>query len=399
MRTLADVQRVMRALLLTPGSHGWGLVALFLGGPGGGKSSVPPALASELGLAYEWLSPAQRGEGAFGVVPVPDGAGDGMLLRYPPPDWVGRLTAGGLVLIDELTCAPPALQPALLGLLLDRRIGSAQLPAGVRLLAAANPVSSAAAGWDLPSATANRLIHLSWPDPDASEWSSWLAGVAAADLRRLAPAPAFLAGVDDEVLAARLAEEARVLGEWPAQWPRANALTAGFLRSRPSLLRQEPAAGSPDASGAWPSPRSWEVAARVIAGSMIHGLDDVLRDELVAGCVGEGAATEWSAWSAAADLPDLEALADGQVAWSPDVTRLDRTCAVSAGLAALIHGDVDRKRAKARATRCWKLFGALEDVDVVESFATAAVGCGAGTASCPEARAVLGRLTRTGLRD
>ena len=81
-----------------------------------------------------------------------------------PPDWAVRLVRAGrgLLFLDELSTAPPAVQAALLRLVLERRVGALRLPPGVRIVAAANPRSSAADGWELSPPLANRFVHLQW---------------------------------------------------------------------------------------------------------------------------------------------------------------------------------------------------------------------------------------------
>ena len=81
-----------------------------------------------------------------------------------PPDWAVRLarTGRGLLFFDELSSAPPAVQAALLRVVLERRVGSLQLPEHVRIVAAANPPASAADGWHLSPPLANRFVHLHW---------------------------------------------------------------------------------------------------------------------------------------------------------------------------------------------------------------------------------------------
>jgi MoxR-like ATPase len=87
------------------------------------------------------------GEGAFGVIPVPDKSG---VIKYPPPEWtLAHDEAGGVVFIDEMSSTPPALQPPLLGLLFARRIGGKTLSARTRVIGAANPPEVAAGGFDL----------------------------------------------------------------------------------------------------------------------------------------------------------------------------------------------------------------------------------------------------------
>lgn len=56
---------------------------------------------------------------------------------------------------DEISTAPPAVQAALLRVVLERVVGDLELPDGVAVIAAANPPEQAAGGWDL-SATISR---------------------------------------------------------------------------------------------------------------------------------------------------------------------------------------------------------------------------------------------------
>jgi hypothetical protein len=78
-------------------------------------------------MPSELLSPGERGEGAFGVTPIPGiGQTGGMVLSYPMPDWTEKFADGvGIVFVDEISSSPPSIQPYLLGLLQERRIGSA----------------------------------------------------------------------------------------------------------------------------------------------------------------------------------------------------------------------------------------------------------------------------------
>lgn len=155
---------LLRAALFTPISEErWGLPLLLWGNPGVAKSAILRQLAREYGLPIEVLSPASRGEGAFGVTPVPDGG----RMTYPRPDWTDKFEEAkrGIVFVDEINLAATHFAGALLGLLQDRVLGSYQLPPGVRVVAAANPIDLAAAsgGWDLSAPAANRVGHLEPP--------------------------------------------------------------------------------------------------------------------------------------------------------------------------------------------------------------------------------------------
>jgi hypothetical protein len=105
---------------------------------------------------------------------------------------------------------------------------------------------------------------------------------------------------------------------------------AGFLRTRPDLVHSYPATAA-EASGAWPSRRTWTMTAEVAA--RVRDDDADARHAAVYGLVGEGTGTEFLNWLLAADLPDPAAvLADpAGVNWKD---RPDRVWAILAGVVA-----------------------------------------------------------------
>jgi MoxR-like ATPase len=334
---------LIRACFFTPTSNGWGLPLVLIGQPGVAKSTTFRDLGKATNLHCEILSIGERGEGALGVTPVPTGENGGTVLEYPPPEWKRSLrTEGGeeagWVLVDEINTAPPALQPALMGLVLDKRIGGSQLGNRVRIFGAMNPVGHAAGGWDIAAPVANRFGHLQWDPPTADEWASWLVGGAGAGMEPI--------DVD--------AEEARVMRAWPEAWAQASGLVAAFTRRRPELLHKMPADNDPAQSGPWPSPRTWEFATRALATAQVHGLTEVETDELISAFVGVAAAAEFVAWIEAQDLPNPADLLDGNVQWTHDPQRLDRTAAVLGACTALVAPKNAVKRDK-RAEALWAI--------------------------------------------
>jgi MoxR-like ATPase len=374
--------QLLHAALFTPMSDGrWGLPLLLWGAPGTAKSATVTELARLYGLPCEVLSPGERGEGAFGVTPVPEQIpGDGTVLRYPPPEWVAGLRdedgeERGIVFVDEINTAPPAIQPALLGLIQERRIGGHQLGPRVRVLGAANPVSQSAGGWDLAAPVANRCGHVEWPAPTAEEWGAWLTGQQ----------------VDQEAQRDALVEEEMVVAAWPEAWALAAGTVAAFLRARPNLLHKMPPDGSPEQGRAWPSPRTWEYATRALASARIHGLDDETTDELLAAFVGAAAAGEFLTWMIEADLPDPAALLDGTATFKPDLKRLDRTEAVLSACATLVTPAKADKR-QARAAALWALCAEVAR-DAKDAVIPAAIAlCRAGLQGAREAKPVLAAL-------
>lgn len=220
-----------------------------------------------------------------------------------PPDWAVRLVRAGqgLLFLDELSTAPPAVQAALLRVVLERRIGALRLPPGVRIVAAANPRSSAADGWELSPPLANRFVHLRWT-------------------------------YDHEVVVRGLG------GTWPrAALPRldsgrlpdavafARRAVCELLTARPGLVHRLPKheAGR---GGPWPSPRSWEMTLRLIAFATAADASREVLSMLVRGTVGDGPGLELLAGLDRMDLPDPEVLlADPAAAVLPERGDLRQT--------------------------------------------------------------------------
>src|SRR5690349_6907773 len=140
------------------------LPVLLWGEPGIGKSATLAQLAEGLGLPIETVIASIHEPSDFSGLPIvgDDPATQGVPMA--PPDWAIRIARAGtgLLFFDELSSAPPAVQAALLRVVLERRVGSLHLPDRVRIVAAANPPSSAADGWHLSPPLANRFVHLHW---------------------------------------------------------------------------------------------------------------------------------------------------------------------------------------------------------------------------------------------
>ncbi|MCJ2163372.1 MULTISPECIES: MoxR family ATPase [unclassified Pseudodesulfovibrio] len=224
------------------------------GAPGVGKSQVVAQVAGDLGLELidiraVLLDPVDlRG--------LPSVKGD--VAHWNPPSFLP--TGGeGVLFLDELNAAPPLVQAACYQLVLDRKVGEYMLPDGWTVIAAGNRETDRAVTHRMPSALANRFVHLDF-SVDVNTWLEWAEGME----------------FPEEILA--------------------------FIRFRPNLLHDfEPKKNEK----AFPSPRSWEFAARIIASTP----DPDVELSLLKGTIGPGAAAEFAGFSRMfRQLPDPDAV-------------------------------------------------------------------------------------------
>ncbi|MEU9897392.1 MoxR family ATPase [Streptomyces phaeochromogenes] len=303
------------------------LPVLLWGEPGIGKTAALTQLAASLDLPLTTVIASVHEPSDFSGLPVigDDPAEQGVPMA--PPDWAVRLVRAGrgLLFLDELSTAPPAVQAALLRLVLERRIGALQLPPGVRIVAAANPRSSAADGWELSPPLANRFVHLQWTH-DHDVVVRGLGGTwPRATLPRL----------DPERLPEAVSFARRAVCE--------------LLSARPGLVHRLPS-NETRRGGPWPSPRSWEMTLCLIAFATAAGSSREVLSLLVRGTVGDGPGLELLAGLDRMDLPDPELLlADPTSAALPE--RGDLRQAVLDGVVAAVRKRPD----KARWDAAWAL--------------------------------------------
>ncbi|MGW2461281.1 AAA domain-containing protein [Streptomyces argyrophyllae] len=261
------------------------LPVLLWGEPGIGKTAALTQLAHSLGLPLTTVIASVHEPSDFSGLPIvgEDPAVQGVPMA--PPQWAVELVRAGrgLLFLDELSTATPAVQAALLRVVLERKVGALQLPRGVRIVAAANPRASAADGWELSPPLANRFVHLHWVhDPDVvvrGLGGTW----PRAELPRLVP----------ERLPEAVAHARRAV--------------CGFLRARPTLIHRLP--GTETRRGtAWPSPRSWDAALTLLAFGTAAAVSREVLALLVRGAVGDGPGLELLAHLDRMDLPDPESL-------------------------------------------------------------------------------------------
>jgi len=303
---------------------------LLWGAPGTGKTSVIRAMAAAAGWPCETVIASIREPSDFAGLPIVTDGGSGgrAQVAFAPPSWAVALAdaGAGVAFFDEISTAPPAVQAALLRVVLERTVGDLVLPDAISVVAAANPPEQAADGWELTPPLANRFCHLDWP-VDARTVADGFSGGW--------PTPRL------PVLADGWERRIVVVRTW----------IAGFVTVRPMLALAVPedAAG---AGRAWPSPRTWDMAARLYAAGEAGEAGELAVSQLVRGCVGAGPGVEFLTWLAEADLPDPEAvLADPDSFVLPE--RGDRAYAALSSVAAAVAADPTNGRWE----RGWQAFG------------------------------------------
>ncbi|MFE1345947.1 AAA family ATPase [Streptomyces sp. NPDC058757] len=316
-RTEPRADDQLEALTLTVAAD---LPVLLWGEPGIGKTAALTRLAEELDLPLTTVIASVHEPTDFSGLPV---LGDDPAVRgvaMAPPDWAVRLVreGRGLLFLDELSTAPPAVQAALLRIVLERRVGALTLPPGVRIVAAANPRASAADGWELSAPLANRFVHLRW----THEHEVVVRG---------------LGGTWPRVTLPRLAPE-----RLPEAVAHARRAVCGLLGGRPTLVHRLPGEET-RRGGPWPSPRSWDMTLRLIAFATVAGSSRDVLSLLVRGTVGDGPGFELLAWLDRMDLPDPEDLL-ADPAGAPLPERGDRRQAALEGVVAAVREHPARDR-------------------------------------------------------
>ena len=128
---------------------------MIWGAPGIGKSSVVDTVAKSHDLDLIDLRISQLAPTDLRGIPVPKND----KACWYPPEFLP--TSGkGILFLDEINMAPPAVQGIAQQLILDRKVGSYKVPEGWFIWSAGNRKEDFAAVYDMPAPLANRFIHL-----------------------------------------------------------------------------------------------------------------------------------------------------------------------------------------------------------------------------------------------
>lgn len=231
-----------------------GLSVLVRGHPGVGKSTLAQALAHELRLPLIDIRLAQRDPSDLAGVWFPDKEQQ-MLVAYPPAWAKMAAEQPCLVFLDEINAAVTRLhQAAAYQIVLEKRVGDVHFHPDTVVLAAGNLEEDNAIVTSLSSALCNRFAHFIMRI-DEQAWVEWGTG----------------AGIESSMLA----------------YVRHHGGSVLYDQSQADL--------------AFPSPRSWEMASRVL---LAGDARDAKR--LVTACVGSAAAEAFFAWRTVFAKVDVE---------------------------------------------------------------------------------------------
>jgi MoxR-like ATPase len=250
------------------------LVPILTGSPGMGKSQIYQQIADKFKLLLIDVR--------LSTCDLTDLTGfpaiNGNKASYVPMDTfplegdeIPNGYSGWLLLFDELTSAVPALQAAAYKILLDRKIGQANLHSHVAVCAAGNLETDNAVVHPMSTALQSRLVHLELA-VDATEWIEW-AGEH---------------GIDHRI--------------------------TSFINFKPSMLYTFQADHT---DKTYACPRTWEFANRVLK---ITEDDSKQRLPMLTGTLSEGVAREFLTFIAIyKDLPTIQ-----QIVSAPDVVAVPK---------------------------------------------------------------------------
>lgn len=241
--------------------------------PGAGKTSHINAAFEASGGYLRTMVAVNHDPTDFGGIPAPSGD------RYKllPGEWAMELVEAvdnfplvGLFL-DEVNTAGRAVLAALLKVVDERIVGFQRLPESIRIIMAMNP-AEANGGVDLTPAMANRVAHLPFEYP-LKQWAQ--------DMRTgfNPPSAIVIPDVDDlKALTLKYATDV-------AEFSESGAVSAAEFETYPDDAAAR--------SGAFPTRRTWTLAARAMAATELLGYDGATQQMAVTSLVGRKSAEQF----------------------------------------------------------------------------------------------------------
>jgi hypothetical protein len=335
---LTDMQAAQEAAALAVEA---GLPTILWGPPGIGKTAWVEALGKALGAKVITVIGSTRDPTDIAGTLTPSG-------NLIPPSWARKTQERSqegkktLLFLDEFSSMSPLVHAALLRVVRDKIAGDALLdPTGtpcrpkksdrgcVYVIMAANRPEEGAGSLELPPPAANRIVHIFWPRPDVAEW---VQGITL--------------GWDTLII-----NIPKLPDGWKQTKTARQAYTtiASYVQKTQALLDMPQ--NEAEAGYAWPSPRSWELAADGYAAAMVLGAPKKVQKLIIAGAVGEGQALQFMNFAVLEGLPDPEKVLAAPTKWDvpeePDRLYL----AISSVVFAMLQDPTQK-----RFTSAWKAY-------------------------------------------
>jgi len=145
---------------------------VFLWGPPGiGKSDIVKQIGEDAGREVVDVRLALWEPTDIKGIPYYN-TDQGKMVWAPPAELPTDPSSTAIIFLDELNSAPPAVQAAAYQLILNRRVGTYELPKGVDVVAAGNREGDRGVTYRMPAPLANRFIHLE-AKVDFDDFQEW----------------------------------------------------------------------------------------------------------------------------------------------------------------------------------------------------------------------------------
>lgn len=233
------------------------------GAPGIGKSSIVKQIAKEKNLAFidlrlSLLDPTDLKGIPFFNAETKEGI-------WAKPSFLPSDTdTKGILFLDEINTAPPAVQASAYQLILDRKVGEYELPEGWSIVAAGNRENDRGVVYKMPPPLANRFVHFEM-EVNFDDWKAW----------------AYKRKIDSSII--------------------------GYLAYDKSMLFTfDPTSNEKS----FATPRSWEYVDSIIK----SGIEAELILDSISGAVGRKSAVGYLGFKKVMkDLPDFSTILDGSL--------------------------------------------------------------------------------------
>ncbi|MEY3090070.1 MAG: hypothetical protein RL113_386 [Pseudomonadota bacterium] len=231
------------------------------GAPGIGKSSIVKQIAKNNQLDFLDLRLSLLDPTDLKGIPFFDAENQEGVWAKPsflPSDRESK----GILFLDEINTAPPAVQASAYQLILDRKVGEYELPPGWSIVAAGNRENDRGVVYKMPPPLANRFVHFEM-EVDFDDWKWW----------------AYQNEIDYSII-------------------------AYLAYDRSMLFTFDPISNEKS----FATPRSWEYVDSI----MKSGIGETLLLDTISGAVGREAAVGYMSFKKVMDkLPDFQAILEG----------------------------------------------------------------------------------------